>query len=87
MTNGGTGPYNSSLLLVTSGRGSLPPSIVLVNPLPPYNVTVLLDNYFGRQFVSLNDIKVHPTNGKLFFTDVECVPLSLKRDDLMPLLI
>ncbi|KAJ3933060.1 MAG: D-lactonohydrolase-like protein [Lentinula lateritia] len=85
MTNGGTGPYNSSLLLVTSGRGSLPPSIVLVNPLPPYNATVLLDNYFGRQFVSLNDIKVHPTNGKLFFTDVDYGFLNLFRPaPLMP---
>ncbi|KAJ3757120.1 D-lactonohydrolase-like protein [Lentinula raphanica] len=85
MTNGGTGPYNSSLLLATSGRGSLPPSIVLVNPLPPYNATVLLDNYFGRQFVSLNDIKVHPTNGKIFFTDVDYGFLNLFRPaPLMP---
>lgn len=69
MTNGGTGPFKSSLLLITSGRGPLPPSIALVNPNPPHNTTVLLDNYFGRQFNSLNDIKVHPS-GKLFFTDV-----------------
>jgi len=69
MTNGGTGPYNDSLLLITSGRGPLPPSIALVNPLSPNNATVLLDNYYGRQFNSLNDIKVHPTNGKIFFTD------------------
>jgi len=71
MTNGGTGPFNSSLLIVTSGRGSLPPSVAFVNTLPPYNVTVLLDNYYGRQFASLNDIKIHPTNGKFFFTDVD----------------
>lgn len=69
MTNGGTGPFKSSLILITSGRGPRPPSIALVNPLPPHNVTVLLDNYYGRQFNSLNDIKVHPS-GKLFFTDV-----------------
>jgi gluconolactonase len=68
MTNGGTGPYNSSLLFVNSGRGPRAPSIALINPLPPYNVTVLLDNYFGRQFNSLNDVKVHPS-GKIFFTD------------------
>jgi len=70
MTNGGTGPFHGSLLLVNSGRGPRPPSIALVNPQPPNNVTVLLDNFFGRQFNSLNDIKVHPTSGKLFFTDV-----------------
>ncbi len=77
MTNGGTGPYKSSLLLITSGRGPLPPSIALVNPNPPHNVTVLLDNYFGRQFNSLNDIKVHPSSGKIFFTDVKFVKPSL----------
>lgn len=68
MTNGGTGLYKGNLLLVTSGRGDLPPSIVLVNPKPPYNDTVILDNFFGRQFNSLNDVKVHPS-GNIFFTD------------------
>ncbi|THH16198.1 hypothetical protein EW146_g4402 [Bondarzewia mesenterica] len=70
MTNGGTGPYRGNLLLITSGRGQRPPSIALVNPQEPHNATVLLDNFFGRQFNSLNDIKVHPTSGKFFFTDV-----------------
>ncbi|PPQ88202.1 hypothetical protein CVT25_005167 [Psilocybe cyanescens] len=70
MTNGGTGPLKSSLVLITSGRGPLPPSIALVNPNAPHNVTVLLDNFFGRQFNSLNDIKIHPATGALFFTDV-----------------
>lgn len=69
MTNGGTGPYHSDLLLITSGRGTRAPAIARVNPAPPHNVTVLLDNYYGRQFTSLNDIKVHPS-GKIFFTDV-----------------
>lgn len=79
MTNGGTGPYRNSLLIITSGRGTRPPSIALVHPKPPYNVTVLLDNYFGRQFNSLNDIKVH-NSGKLFFTDpVYAVYVSSQR--------
>lgn len=46
-----------------------PPSITLVNPEPPYNVTVLLNNYFGRQFNSLNDVKIHPKSKAIFFTD------------------
>lgn len=70
MTNGGTGPYRGNLVLINSGRGELPPSIALVNPLEPHNSTILLDNFFGRQFNSLNDAKVHPISGKLFFTDV-----------------
>ncbi|KAI0746266.1 D-lactonohydrolase-like protein [Daedaleopsis nitida] len=70
MTNGGTGPFFGQLVLANSGRGPLPPSIALVNPLPPHNTTVLLDNFFGRQFNSLNDVKIHPGTNKLFFTDV-----------------
>jgi len=68
MTNGGTN-FRSQLLLITSGRGNLAPSLVLVNPQDPFNTTVLLDNFFGRQFNSLNDVKIHPTSKKIFFTD------------------
>ncbi|TFK33000.1 hypothetical protein BDQ12DRAFT_739073 [Crucibulum laeve] len=68
ITNGGTGPFKGSLLFVTDGRGTRPPSVVLVNPLPPNNVTVLLDSFFGRQFNSIDDVKVHPS-GNIFFTD------------------
>ena len=73
MTNGGTGTYYGSLMLINSGRGMRPPNIALVNPRAPYNTTVILDNYFGRQFNSLNDIKIHPKTGKLFFTDTTYV--------------
>ncbi|CDO76202.1 hypothetical protein BN946_scf184819.g2 [Trametes cinnabarina] len=76
MTNGGTGPYFGNLLLVNSGRGQLPPSVALVNPNPPHNTTVLLDNFFGRQFNSLNDIKIRPGTNRLFFTDVPYAHLA-----------
>jgi gluconolactonase len=69
MVNGGTGPYKGDLLFITSGRALLPPSIVRVNPSPPYNATVLLDNLLGRQFNSLNDIKILPGTDIIFFTD------------------
>jgi len=69
MVNGGTGPYKGNLLFATSGRALLPPSVVLVNPSPPYNTTVLLDNFYGRQFNSLNDVKILPGTDILFFTD------------------
>ncbi|KAH0838809.1 hypothetical protein J3R83DRAFT_7210 [Lanmaoa asiatica] len=69
MVNGGTGPYKGNLLFVTSGRALLPPSVVLVNPSPPFNTTVLLDNFYGRQFNSLNDIKLLPGTDIMFFTD------------------
>ncbi|KAH9480025.1 Lactonohydrolase oryL [Psilocybe cubensis] len=68
VTNGGTGPFKGSLLFATRGRQNLPPALVLVNPTAPNNATVLLDNFFGRQFNSMNDLKIHPS-GNIFFTD------------------
>ena len=32
-------------------------------------MTVLVNNYYGRQFNSLNDISVNPRNGDVYFTD------------------
>ncbi|KAF8981864.1 hypothetical protein BDQ17DRAFT_1416059 [Cyathus striatus] len=68
MTNGGTGPFQGSLLFATEGFGQNPPVLALVDPKLPYSSTVILDNYFGRQFNSLDDVKIHPS-GKIFFTD------------------
>ncbi|KAG0705379.1 hypothetical protein DFH29DRAFT_800473, partial [Suillus ampliporus] len=69
MANGGTGPYKGDLLFVTSGPALRPPSVVRVNPSPPYNATVLLDNFYGRQFNSINDVKVLPGTDIIYFTD------------------
>ena len=69
MTNGGTGPLHGKLVFVNSGRGPLPPSLVLVDPADPSNTTVLPDSFFGRQFNSLNDVKIHRQTGTIFFTD------------------
>ncbi|KAG0705378.1 hypothetical protein DFH29DRAFT_1032103, partial [Suillus ampliporus] len=69
MVNGGTGPYKGDLLFVTSGPGTRAPTVVLVNPSPPYNDTVLLDNFYGRQFNSINDVKVLPGTDIIYFTD------------------
>ena len=33
------------------------------------NYLVLLNNYFGRQFNSLNDVVIHPKNKDVYFTD------------------
>ncbi|KAJ7626304.1 D-lactonohydrolase-like protein [Mycena polygramma] len=68
INNGGT-LFRGDLLLVTTGSGPLPPSLVRVNPQPPFNDTIILNNFYGRQFNSLNDAKVHPQSGAIFFTD------------------
>lgn len=34
------------------------------------SLAVLLNNYFGRQFNSLNDVAINPRNKEIYFTDV-----------------
>ncbi|XP_006463789.1 hypothetical protein AGABI2DRAFT_194493, partial [Agaricus bisporus var. bisporus H97] len=69
MTNGATGPFKGNLFLVNAGRGPIPPTLAMLNSKPPHNATVILNSYYGRQFNSLNDIKIHPQSGNIFFTD------------------
>ncbi|KAI0406802.1 gluconolactonase [Xylaria palmicola] len=67
--NGGIN-YRGQLLFAAEGQGAERASdLVLMNPREPYNTTVLLNNYFGRQFNSLNDMAVHPRNRDVYFTD------------------
>ncbi|GJJ07030.1 hypothetical protein Clacol_001228 [Clathrus columnatus] len=70
VVNGGT-PFGDKLLFVGNGRGNLPPTVTLVNPRPPFNSTTLLDNFHGRQFNSLDDVRVHPKSKAIFFTDTK----------------
>ncbi len=39
-------------------------------PSVPLTRVVLLNNYFGRQFSSVNDVGIHPRNKDVYFTDV-----------------
>lgn len=41
-----------------------------MNPEKPHNTTILLNNFFGRQFNSLNDVSINPRNSEIYFTDV-----------------
>ncbi|KAJ4298388.1 hypothetical protein N0V88_003418 [Collariella sp. IMI 366227] len=67
--NGGTN-YRGQLLFLGEGQGeNIAPAMYLMNPEPPYNTTVLLDNFFGRQFNSLNDVSINPRTGEIYFTD------------------
>ncbi|KAJ7606613.1 D-lactonohydrolase-like protein [Roridomyces roridus] len=68
--NNGATLFRGDLLLVTTGNGTLPPSVVRVNPSPPFNDTTILNNFYGRQFIGLNDAKIHPQSRAIFFTDV-----------------
>ncbi|KAI8665164.1 hypothetical protein LRP88_12801 [Fusarium phalaenopsidis] len=67
--NGGTN-YKGNIVFAGEGQGDdITSALYLMNPNPPYNTTVLLNNYFGRQFSSLNDVVIHPRNKELYFTD------------------
>ncbi|KAM0540923.1 hypothetical protein ACHAPJ_013452 [Fusarium lateritium] len=67
--NGGT-YYKGNIIFAGEGQGdNVASALYLMNPKSPYNTTVLLNNYFGRQFNSLNDVGINPRNGDLYFTD------------------
>ncbi|RYP68440.1 hypothetical protein DL771_006704 [Monosporascus sp. 5C6A] len=67
--NGATN-YRGQLLFAAEGQGpNVTSELIIMNPREPYNTTVLLNNYFGRQFSSLNDIAVNPRNDDVYFTD------------------
>ncbi|OTA89909.1 hypothetical protein M434DRAFT_78705 [Hypoxylon sp. CO27-5] len=68
-SNGATN-YRGQIVYTAEGQGDNATSqLVVLNPREPYNTTILLNNYFGRQFNSLNDIVVNPRNRELYFTD------------------
>ncbi|KAI0598266.1 D-lactonohydrolase [Biscogniauxia sp. FL1348] len=67
--NGGTN-YRGQILFAAEGQGdSITSELILMNPREPYNTTVLVNNYFGRQFSSLNDVAVNPLTRDVYFTD------------------
>ncbi|CAO2653394.1 Nn.00g028050.m01.CDS01 [Neocucurbitaria sp. VM-36] len=67
--NGGTN-YKGNIIFAGEGQGdNVPSALYVMNPEAPYNTTTLVNNYFGRQFSSLNDLVVSPRNGDLYFTD------------------
>ncbi|GJC87396.1 gluconolactonase [Colletotrichum liriopes] len=69
--NGGTN-YQGQIIFAGEGQGDrVPSALYLMNPLEPYNTTILVNNYFGRQFNSLNDVAVNRRNGDIYFTDTQ----------------
>ncbi|KAG5803080.1 hypothetical protein H9Q74_012308 [Fusarium xylarioides] len=67
--NGGTN-YQGQIIFAGEGQGDkIPSALYLMNPEAPYNTTTLVNNFFGRQFNSLNDVSVNPRNGHIYFTD------------------
>ncbi|KAJ9611107.1 hypothetical protein H2200_004290 [Cladophialophora chaetospira] len=62
--------YRGQIVFTGEGQGNnTAPALYVVNPRPPYNSTILVNNYFGRQWNSLNDVAINPRNGDVYFTD------------------
>ncbi|KAI0202356.1 gluconolactonase [Astrocystis sublimbata] len=73
--------YKGQILYAAEGQGDdKPAELILMNPEEPYNTTVLLNNYYGRQFNSLNDMAIHPGSKELYFTD----PIYGRLQDFRP---
>lgn len=68
-SNGATN-FRGQLVFTGEGQGTeVAPSLYLMDPHEPYNSTVLISNFHGRQFNSLNDVAINPRNGEVYFTD------------------
>ena len=67
----GACPYHGGIIFCDQGTMESPSQLVWVDPTDPTNVQVLLDNYAGRGFNSLNDVVVlqHSSGDLVFFTD------------------
>ena len=70
MTNGGA-PYGPAhYLTINSGRtDTLAGGLALISRSNVSEIQVLVNNAFGKQFNSPNDVAVHPISGQIFFTD------------------
>jgi gluconolactonase len=66
-------PANSShgqqIIFCDEGDLTRPAALVLVDP-STNKSSILINNFLGRNFSSLNDVKQHPVTGDLWFTDV-----------------
>ncbi|KPI42061.1 uncharacterized protein AB675_5386 [Cyphellophora attinorum] len=68
--NGATN-YQGQIVYTGEGQGDdIAPALFLMNPLEPYNTTQLVNNYYGRQLNSLNDVAINPLfPNAIYFTD------------------
>lgn len=67
MANGGVN-YKDGLIFCVMGDHSIKSGLVYMEPRAPYQTTVLVDNYHGKPFNSVNDVVVH-SDGSIWFTD------------------
>ncbi|KAL4931420.1 SMP-30/gluconolactonase/LRE family protein [Aspergillus undulatus] len=67
MANGAT-KYKDGILFCAQGTFERKSALIWMNITAPYETKVLLDNFKGRRFNSLNDLFIH-SDGSIWFTD------------------
>ncbi|KAK9708348.1 hypothetical protein K7432_009688 [Basidiobolus ranarum] len=67
LANGGTF-YDGKAIIVGQGKGSHGSAIYSVDPVT-YETKVILNNFFGLKFNSMNDVVVSRKDGSFWFTD------------------
>lgn len=67
LANGGTN-YKNGLLLCAQGTLTIPGGIGFVDYQPPFKSYLLISDFYGREFNSINDVVAH-SDGSIWFTD------------------
>jgi gluconolactonase len=67
LANGGVN-YKDGVLFCEQGTLTEPGGLVYMEAAPPYRTEVVVSNYHGRWFNSINDVVVH-SDGSIWFTD------------------
>lgn len=67
MANGGVN-YKNGILFCGQGTLKKPSGLYFMQATSPYNVELLVSNYHGRDFNSVNDVVIHD-DGSIWFTD------------------
>lgn len=67
MANGGVN-HQDGMIFCSQGSKTSPSALYQMSPTPPYNTQLLVQDFHGRPFNSVNDVIVH-SDGSIWFTD------------------
>lgn len=68
MGNGAVNYGEDGVLFCAQGNHEMPSGLYKMKSSPPYKVTLVLSNFHGRPFSSINDVVIH-SDGSIWFTD------------------
>lgn len=63
--------YNDQVLYCCQGDFTTPSSLVLVDP-SKRTSKIIVNNYYGREFNSINDVVIHHARDEIWFTEWVC---------------